>query len=139
MVALLGAGFRRSVAATKVGITPQTIRLLIRAGLDAHGEPMPGTFAERVANAEDSVIGSVEEKLYAAAQLGEPWAVTAFLKAKARDEYGDRPAITNVNVGNTLIVEGTAEQRRQSIAALGLELDARRALTQGNAAPPESD
>ena len=68
VVAMLAAGFRRSQAALKAGVTPQTVRLLIRAGLDEHGDPIAGTFAEAVANAEDAAIGSVENKLFEAAQ-----------------------------------------------------------------------
>lgn len=133
VVALLRAGYRRSQAALQAGVSPQAVRTLIRAGLDASGSPMDGTFAEEVANAEDAVIGSVETKLLEAAQAGEPWAITAFLKAKARDEYGDKPPSINVNNDNrTVNIGGTAEDRVNTISALAAELDARRALTSGD-------
>lgn len=131
-VALLGQGFRRSQVAARVGVTAQTIRMMIRQGLGADGQPMPGTFAEKVAEAEDAVIGTVENQLLEAAQRGEAWAITLFLKGKDRDTYGDKAAVVNVsNTTNTLVVEGTAEDRRRTIANLAAELDARRALTQG--------
>ncbi len=130
VVELLRQGFRRSQCAQRVGTTTATIRNLVRAGLGAEGTPLPGTFAERVAQAEDEVVGTVENQLVEAAVRGEAWAITLFLKGKDRDTYGDKPAQTTVNVqNNTLQVDGTAEDRRQTIATLAAELDARRALT----------
>lgn len=132
VVEMLRAGFRRSQAAMKAGVTPQTVRLLVRAGLDANGEPMAGSFAEAVADAEDEAVGQVENQLFAAAQSGMPWAVQLYLKGKARDEYGDKPPVTNIN-NNTIQVEGSADDRRKVIAALSAELDARKAITAGDA------
>ncbi len=139
-VELLRQGFRRSQVAARVGITASQLKNLIRAGLDADGTPMPDTFAACVADAEDEVVGSVENQLVEAAVRGEAWAITLFLKGKDRDTYGERAAQTTVNVqNNTLQVDGTAEQRRQTIAALASELDARRALTSAPTTPDDTD
>lgn len=133
MVEMLRAGFRRSQAAMKAGVTPQTVRMLVRAGLDANGEPMAGSFAEAVADAEDEAIGAVESQLYEAAKAGDAWAVQLYLKGKDRDTFGDKAPVTNVNVqNNNLTVDGSAEDRRKTILALSAELDARKALTTGD-------
>lgn len=131
VIGLLRAGARRSEAAARAGVTPGTIRSLIKAGIGGDGLPMPDTFAEAVSDAEDEAIGTVESQLYAAAKEGQPWAVTMFLKGKARDEYGDKPATTNIQV-NTLGVDGSAEDRIRTIAKMQAELDIRLALTAGS-------
>lgn len=124
-VELVRQGFRRGDAAARVGVTASTVRRAIRAGLGEDGKAMDDTFAERVSDAEEQVVGAVESQLYQAASRGEPWAVTMFLKAKAKDEYADKPTVAVQVNNNTLNVDGTSEDRRRAIQALMGELDAR--------------
>lgn len=140
-VALAEQGFTRGECARRCHVSPQTVRQLIKIGLDEHGQPLPGTFAEALREVELECIEEAESQLFKAVQKGEPWAVQMWLKAKDKDTWADKPgAAVNVNVGNNIVVEGSPEERRRTIAALAGELDARaKAITVTSTALPDLD
>lgn len=129
------AGGTRSEAAIAVGISTSTVRQAIKMGLDEHGQPLPGTFAEDLKEVELACVEKIEHKLYEAAEKGEPWAVQMWLKGKAKDTWADKPGPL-VQVNN-LTVAGTPAERLDTIARLGGELDRRKAAITVSATPLE--
>lgn len=128
-LALLEGGNLRAESARRCDVSTALVRQALKMGLDSNGQPLPGTFAERVAEIEEVEREAVESKLYLAAVAGEPWAVQMWLKGKYREDWADKPGpLVQVNQ-NTLNIDGSPDERRRVIESLQSELNARLAIS----------
>lgn len=128
---LLEGGALRSEAARRCNVSTATVRSALKMGLDSEGNPLPDTFAEKVAEIEETERELAESILYKAVKNGEPWAVQMWLKGKYREMWADKPGPLVAINNQTLNIQGTPDEQRRAIEALATELDARMEIAPG--------
>lgn len=124
-LALIEQGFTRNEAAGRVGVSPVSVRRMLKTQIAEDGQPYEGSFAEAVRDLEEGRDQTAENMLYKAVKAGEPWAIQLWAKGRMREVFGDtKGPLVQINQ-NTVVVEGTPEDRRKAIANLQRELEAR--------------